>query len=49
MLKIGMSLTLEPLDNDLDEKYRCKIADIEEDRIYIDYPKNLKTNIELLS
>ncbi|MGV3465762.1 MAG: flagellar brake protein [Heyndrickxia sp.] len=44
MLKIGMSLTLEPLDNDLDEKYKCKIADIEEDRIYIDYPINTKTN-----
>jgi len=44
MLKIGMSLTLVPLDNDLDEKYKCKIADVEEDRIYIDYPININTN-----
>ncbi|MBS4173295.1 flagellar brake domain-containing protein [Bacillus sp. FJAT-49736] len=44
MLKIGTTLTLEPLDNNLDEQYKCKIADIEGDSIYIDYPINIKTN-----
>ncbi|KQL53688.1 pilus assembly protein PilZ [Heyndrickxia shackletonii] len=44
MLKVGMSLTLEPLDNDADEQYKCKVADFEGDRIYIDYPINTKTN-----
>lgn len=44
MLKIGGILTLEPLDNDLDEKYKCKVADFEDDKIYIDYPINIQTN-----
>jgi c-di-GMP-binding flagellar brake protein YcgR len=43
MLNIGRSLTIEPADS-VHEKYRCKVADIEENRIYIDYPIDIQTN-----
>lgn len=42
MLKVGLELTLE--DKDTGKRYRCKIADIKEDKIYIDYPIDLETN-----
>ncbi|MGE6258857.1 flagellar brake protein [Heyndrickxia sporothermodurans] len=44
MLKIGMVLTLETLENEMVERYKCKIADITGDKIYIDYPISLNTN-----
>jgi c-di-GMP-binding flagellar brake protein YcgR len=43
MLNIGASLTMEPA-NSKHEKFRCKVADIEENRIYIDYPIDIRTN-----
>ncbi|MED3650983.1 flagellar brake protein [Heyndrickxia sporothermodurans] len=43
MLNVGTALTLESLEDD-GEKYKCKIADIDEDKIYIDYPISLTTN-----
>lgn len=44
MLSIGMALTLESLEDDNGEKYKCKVADIDGDKIYIDYPISLTTN-----
>ncbi|QQZ11009.1 flagellar brake protein [Heyndrickxia vini] len=43
MLNVGMVLTLESLEED-GEKYKCKVADIDEDKIYIDYPISITTN-----
>ncbi|MGE8204350.1 flagellar brake protein [Heyndrickxia sp. NPDC080065] len=44
MLNIGMMLTLETLENENVEKYKCKIADIDGDKLYIDYPISIITN-----
>ncbi|WP_100331434.1 flagellar brake protein [Bacillus xiapuensis] len=48
MLKVGLDLMLEPMEDtdEMNEKetLRCKIADISDGKIYIDYPVNLKTN-----
>jgi c-di-GMP-binding flagellar brake protein YcgR len=43
MLNIGTSIMIEPVNSD-HERYRCKVADIEENRIYIDYPIDIQTN-----
>ncbi|MCA1030540.1 flagellar brake domain-containing protein [Bacillus timonensis] len=43
LLKIGDSITLEPMVNVDGETYRCKLVEIKNDRLYIDYPVNAKT------
>ncbi|QSS98486.1 flagellar brake domain-containing protein [Pontibacillus sp. ALD_SL1] len=45
MIKIGMSLTLEPnQDNDEEpETFRCKLVEQDDQMLYIDYPVNEKT------
>ncbi len=44
MIKIGTVLNLEPLRTDKVEKYRCKVVEIIENIIYIDYPVNIDTD-----
>lgn len=44
MIKIGESIVLEPLENEKDEQYKCKLLDRNENKLYIDYPINLKLN-----
>lgn len=43
MLKIGTSLTLEPTHTDGIEKYHCKVVELRDNIIFIDYPINTKT------
>lgn len=42
-LKIGMQLTLEPIVNERNERFRCKVVEMEEHAFYIDYPINMLT------
>ncbi|WP_226580026.1 flagellar brake protein [Halobacillus litoralis] len=44
-MKIGTPLTLEigSQDTGKSSKYKCKVVDIEDSRIYIDYPIHMKT------
>jgi c-di-GMP-binding flagellar brake protein YcgR len=44
MITVGEPLYLEPLFSDKKDKYRCKVFDVKEDHLYIDYPSNEKTN-----
>jgi c-di-GMP-binding flagellar brake protein YcgR len=44
MIAAGEPLYLEPLFSEKKDKYRCKVFDVKEDCIYIDYPSNEKTN-----
>jgi c-di-GMP-binding flagellar brake protein YcgR len=45
MLKAGLTITLEPYESSNDkEEYRCKVADVQEGKVFIDYPVNVKTN-----
>jgi c-di-GMP-binding flagellar brake protein YcgR len=44
MIAVGEPLYLEPLFSDKKDKYRCKVFDVKEDCLYIDYPSNEKTN-----
>ncbi|WP_338749717.1 flagellar brake protein [Bacillus sp. FJAT-52991] len=51
MLKVGMDLMLEPLDgSDEEEKevYRCKVADVKDGQVFINYPVNIKSNRTVL-
>lgn len=43
-LKVGMVLNLERTDSEKVEAFRCKIVEIQEDAIHIDYPVNIETN-----
>ncbi|MCR2820254.1 flagellar brake protein [Lederbergia panacisoli] len=43
MLRVGMELILET-DNQNEEKYKAKIADIDENKIYISYPLGVTSN-----
>ncbi|MDR4888739.1 flagellar brake domain-containing protein [Fredinandcohnia sp. QZ13] len=43
MLKIGDLIYLEPTINPNGEKYRCRVVEKMENRIYIDYPVNNST------
>lgn len=43
-IKLGTQLTLEPTFTDKVEKYRCKVVDIDNQFIYIDYPTDTVTN-----
>ncbi|MFG6494372.1 flagellar brake domain-containing protein [Fictibacillus sp. UD] len=44
MISVGELLFLEPLFSDKKNKYRCKVYDVKDDHLYIDYPSNEKTN-----
>ncbi len=44
MLTIGMTIILEKSQLDQTETYRCKLMDIRNGTLYIDYPVNLYTN-----
>jgi len=43
-IKLGTTLTLEPTFNEKKEKYRCKVVDIDNHTVYIDYPLESVTN-----
>ncbi|MEH7388173.1 flagellar brake domain-containing protein [Bacillus sp. JJ1521] len=43
MLKIGDMINLEPAINPNGEKYRCRVVEIMENKLYIDYPVSNKT------
>lgn len=44
MLTIGMTIILEKSHSDQPETYRCRLMDIREGVLYIDYPVNIHTN-----
>ena len=44
MINIGDVLLLEPSHSEKTEKYKCKIVEKSESKIYIDYPINMDTN-----
>ncbi|MFT8321638.1 MAG: flagellar brake domain-containing protein [Bacillus sp. (in: firmicutes)] len=44
MINIGDTLILEPVDTDSAEQYKCRLVEIGEKEIYIDYPIHLATN-----
>ncbi|WP_064091009.1 flagellar brake protein [Rossellomorea aquimaris] len=43
MIKAGMTLQLEPLHNEKFEKYKCRVVELGQNGIYIDYPIHTKT------
>lgn len=43
-IKVGTILTLEPSHSEKVEKYRCKVVDIDDTSIFIDYPIDSITN-----
>ncbi|MEH7224259.1 flagellar brake domain-containing protein [Bacillus sp. JJ1566] len=43
MLKIGDMINLEPIINPNGEKYRCRVVEKLENKLYIDYPVNNRT------
>lgn len=43
-IKLGTNLVLEPSFAETVEKYRCKVVDLDENFVYIDYPIDTKTN-----
>ncbi|WP_449536772.1 flagellar brake protein [Ferdinandcohnia sp. Marseille-Q9671] len=43
MLKIGDTIQLEPAFNPKGEKYRCRLVERKDNKVYIDYPVNVKT------
>ena len=43
-LKIGTLLILEPTYTTRNEKFRCKVVELQNNMIFIDYPINLETN-----
>lgn len=43
MLKVGDIINLEPTNHSNAEKYRCRVVERTENKIYIDYPVNDKT------
>lgn len=43
MLKLGTTLTLEPIQTDKAEKFRCKAVEFDGSRLYIDYPVHTET------
>ncbi|MGM0854474.1 MAG: flagellar brake protein [Bacillota bacterium] len=42
MIKVGTTLQLEPIHNDTFERYRCRVVEIGEEGLYIDYPIHTK-------
>ncbi|MFC0188519.1 flagellar brake protein [Fictibacillus aquaticus] len=45
MIAVGNTLYLEPAGTDKQEKYRCKVMDILDEAIAVDYPINETTNL----
>jgi c-di-GMP-binding flagellar brake protein YcgR len=45
MIAVGNTLYLEPAGTDKQGKYRCKVMDILDEAIAVDYPINEKTNL----
>lgn len=43
-IKIGTVLILEPTKSKTREKFRCKVVEEEEQKLFIDYPVNIETN-----
>lgn len=43
-LKIGTLLTLEPTYTERVEKFRCRVVELKDQFVYIDYPINVATN-----
>ena len=43
-IKLGTNLILEPTFTEKAEKYRCKVVDLDEQFIYVDYPIDTNTN-----
>jgi c-di-GMP-binding flagellar brake protein YcgR len=43
MIKAGTTLQLEPIHNDTFERYRCRVVELGNEGIYIDYPIHAKT------
>ncbi|WP_050180741.1 flagellar brake protein [Domibacillus robiginosus] len=45
MLQPGVVITLEPFEEtDKKEEYRCKVVDVEDGKLFIDYPISVQTN-----
>lgn len=42
-LKIGTVLTLEPTNTEKVEKFRCRVVEMEDNLLFIDYPVNVMT------
>ncbi|MCA1054661.1 flagellar brake domain-containing protein [Rossellomorea aquimaris] len=43
MIRPGITLQLEPIENETFEKYRCRVVELGTEGIYIDYPLHTKT------
>ena len=43
-IKLGTQLILEPTFTDKTEKYQCKVVDLDDQFIYIDYPMDTLSN-----
>ncbi|MCA1063206.1 flagellar brake domain-containing protein [Rossellomorea sp. AcN35-11] len=43
MIKVGTTLQLEPIHNDTFERYKCRVVEMGEEGLYIDYPIHTKT------
>lgn len=43
-IKLGTNLILEPTFTEKAEKYRCKVVDLDEQFIFVDYPIDTNTN-----
>ena len=45
MLQPGITLTMEPFEGaDKKEEYRCRVVDMEDGKLFIDYPVSVQTN-----
>ncbi|WP_249664555.1 flagellar brake protein, partial [Lysinibacillus sp. D4B1_S16] len=42
-IKIGTQLQLEPTNAEPVEKFRCKVVELQDHILYIDYPINMAT------
>ena len=43
MIKAGTTLQLEPIHNETFDRYRCRVVELSEEGIFIDYPIHTKT------
>ncbi|KUP07795.1 pilus assembly protein PilZ [Bacillus coahuilensis m2-6] len=44
MIKVGTSLMLETIHTEPLERYKCKVVEVDDAKIYIDYPIQVETN-----
>jgi c-di-GMP-binding flagellar brake protein YcgR len=44
LIKVGTVLTLEPKYSEKVEKYKCKVVELDEGKVYVDYPIHMETN-----